>query len=289
LDAQELARLVFNIDPSCMVVPAHAWTPWFAVFGSKSGFDSLEECFGDLTPQIYAIETGLSSDPSMNRRLSQLDGITLISNSDAHSLPNLGREANVFDLDRVDYASLTDAIKSRRGFVETLEFFPEEGKYHLDGHAACKVRLEPEETFKLKGICPVCKKPLTIGVMNRLAGLADRPANFKATSAAVAGASVGFRSIVPLAEIIADALGKKKSTKPVQEEYNKILSSGIGEFEVLLGCSQAQLLALTDKRVAEGILKVRRGEVLVQGGYDGIYGTVQIFGTGPKKKQGRLV
>ncbi|MBI3627008.1 DNA helicase UvrD, partial [Candidatus Uhrbacteria bacterium] len=116
LDAQELARLVFNIDPSCMVVPAHAWTPWFAVFGSKSGFDSLEECFGDLTPQIYAIETGLSSDPSMNRRLSQLDGITLISNSDAHSLPNLGREANVFDLDRVDYASLTDAIKSRRGF-----------------------------------------------------------------------------------------------------------------------------------------------------------------------------
>lgn len=285
LDAEKLARLVFEVDPLCLVVPAHAWTPWFAVFGSKSGFDSLEECFGSLTPQIYAIETGLSSDPLMNRRLSQLDDITLISNSDAHSLPNLGREANVLDLAEYSYAALAEAIKTRKGFKETLEFFPEEGKYHLDGHATCKIFLEPEETLRLQGVCPTCKKPLTIGVLNRVAKLADRKASAKDFSA---HGFVPYRSIVPLAEVIADALGKKRSAKAVQEEYSRLLASGFSEFDILLELPQPELQKITTKKITEGILRVRQGQVQVSGGYDGVYGTVKIFGAAAMPRQSGL-
>lgn len=285
LDAAKLTALVLKIDPACMIVPAHAWTPWFSVFGSKSGFNTLEECFDELTPHIYAIETGLSSDPSMNWRLSKLDSVALLSNSDAHSLPNLGREANVFDLETINYQSLVQAIKTKnpQKFIGTLEFFPEEGKYHLDGHAVCKIRLEPTETRRLKGICPVCKKPLTVGVLSRVEELADRPTGDQPKVA------VPFTNIVPLAEIIAESFGKKKSTKPVLAEYSKFALNGVSEFEALLDLQAEQLSGLTERRVIEGIIKVRSGQVRVEGGYDGIYGTVRLFDGPPSLSQSKLV
>ena len=179
LNAKELVKIVLEADENCMVVPAHAWTPWFSVFGSKSGFDSLEECFGEYTKYIYAIETGLSSDPAMNWRLSQLDKITLISNSDSHSLAKIGREANVFDTE-LDYDAITEIIKNHdnKKFLYTIEFFPEEGKYHYDGHRDCNLSLKPEQSKKYNNICPRCGKPLVIGVLNRVEELADRPEGF---------------------------------------------------------------------------------------------------------------
>ncbi len=178
LDSEELLKIVLEASPNCMLVPAHAWTPWFAIFGSMSGFDSLEECFGENKKHIYAIETGLSSDPLMNWRLSKLDDVLLVSNSDAHSLGNLGREANVFDIapEKLSYAEIIRILreKDRKKFLYTIEFYPEEGMYHFDGHRVCKKRMHPEETAKNNGLCPVCKKPVTVGVYSRVAKLADR-------------------------------------------------------------------------------------------------------------------
>lgn len=180
IDAKEVVKITLAASPECLVVPAHIWTPWYSVFGSKSGFDSLEECFDEYTKYIYAIETGLSSDPAMNWRLSALDNITLISNSDAHSPPKIGREANVFNVE-MSYGAISEAIKTKdpAKFLYTIEFFPEEGKYHYDGHRLCKVSLPPEKSKKLNNICPACGKPLTIGVLNRVEELADRPEGIK--------------------------------------------------------------------------------------------------------------
>ncbi len=218
LDAKELAKIVLNASPDCLLVPAHVWTPWFSIFGSKSGFDSIEECFEDYSRYIYAVETGLSSDPLMNWRLSALDKIALISNSDAHSPQKIGREANVFDTE-ISYKAIIEAIKLRdpKRFLYTIEFFPEEGKYHFDGHRNCSVRLKPEETKKYNGICPVCGRPLTIGVLNRVEALSDREEGFKLEGA------VPFKSLVPLGEIIADALGQNTGTKEVEKEYNNLI------------------------------------------------------------------
>ena len=199
--AQELIKIVLDSSPDAMLVPAHAWTPWFSIFGSKSGFDSIEECFGDYAKHIYAIETGLSSNPEMNSRLSALDNITLISNSDAHSLRKLGREANVFDAE-MDYFEIMDIIKTRdrERFLYTIEFYPEEGKYHSDGHRTCGVSFAPAETRKAEGLCPKCKKKLTIGVLYRVMELADREEGFTPENA------IPSRSLIPLEEILSAVL-----------------------------------------------------------------------------------
>jgi len=269
--AKNLIEMILNISPDCLFVPAHAWTPWFSIFGSNSGFDSIEECFGEYSRYIYAIETGLSSDPKMNWRLSALDRITLISNSDAHSPNKLGREANVFDC-RMDYHEIIDVIKKkdRKRFLYTIEFFPEEGKYHYDGHRLCNISSSPSETKAYNGICPVCNKPLTIGVMNRVEELADRGYGF------IPPQAIPSRYLVPLDEIIAAALGTGANTMKVRKEYENLLSS-YTEFEILLDLADDELYRITDEKIAEGILRVRNGKIKVTPGYDGVYGKVSIF------------
>jgi len=236
LDAKELARIVLNADENCLVVPAHAWTPWFSVFGSKSGFDSLEECFGEYTKYIYAIETGLSSDPAMNWRLSQLDKITLISNSDAHSLAKLGREANVFDVE-LSYTAIADAIKTKdkNKFLYTIEFFPEEGKYHYDGHRMCNISLTPKQSKKYSNICPKCSKPLVIGVLNRVEALADRPVGFLPKNA------IPFKNLIPLNEVIAESIGVSVSSKRVLEYYNNLIKNLGNELKILLESTEKEI------------------------------------------------
>ncbi|GFP33449.1 hypothetical protein HKBW3S42_01785, partial [Candidatus Hakubella thermalkaliphila] len=216
LDAKELLRIVLGASEDAMLIPAHAWTPHFSIFGAASGFDSLEECFEDLTPHVYAIETGLSSDPQMNWRLSCLDMITLTSHSDAHSPQKIGREANILDTD-VSYTAITNAMKKRGGFTGTIEFFPEEGKYQYNGHRVCGVSLSPGETNKNNYLCPVCGKKVTIGVMHRVDKLADRKNGFKPKNAPV------FYSVIPLAEIISETLKVGVNSKVVRNEYFKLL------------------------------------------------------------------
>jgi len=288
LDAKELAKIVLDADENCLVVPAHAWTPWFAIFGSRSGFDSIEECFEDYSKYIYAIETGLSSDPKMNWRLSQLDKITLISNSDAHSAPKIGREANIFDTE-LSYEGITDVIKNPtsarlRGakFLYTIEFFPEEGKYHYDGHKDCDLRLSPKESKKYNNICPICAKPLVIGVLNRVEKLADRPEDFVPENA------VPFKSLIPLQEIIAESLGVTVASKQVNKFYNSLTENLGNEFGILLDSERANLEKYSLPEIAEGIVRVRNGKVNIEPGYDGVYGKIRIFeerkDAGNKKK-----
>jgi len=288
--APELVKLCLSIHPKFLIYPAHIWTPWFAVFGSKSGFDSMEECFGDQTEHIYAYETGLSSDPEMNWRLSALDKLTLLSNSDAHSLPNIAREANAFELDKISYDEIYNVIKNsnRRAAIPlsgsahlnekkskikfTIEFYPEEGMYHLDGHRICGICFTPEETKKHQGICPVCHKPLTVGVMSRVEELADRPAGFKPEGVP------GFKKLVELDKIIAEALGiKSRSSQRVRAEYNNIINQAGTEMNVLLNESLENLEKMTSPNIVEGIRRVRAGNLIVEPGFDGQYGKVKIF------------
>jgi len=272
MDVADMAKLIWDVSKDFIIIPAHAWTPWFAIFGSKSGFDSIEECFGDLTPKIYAIETGLSSDPNMNRRLSQLDNITLVSNSDAHSLPNLGREATVLELEKPSVKNIETALRkgasTKNKLAYTIEFYPQEGKYHFDGHRDCKFSCEPKETKKLKGICPKCKKQLTIGVDYRVSELADRDKPKKLGE---------FKYIVPLQEIIADAFAQKKGTKRVQETYDAMINSIADEFTLLLKTPLKDIEAFGISEIAEGVRRVREGEVHIEPGYDGEYGVVSVF------------
>jgi len=265
LDAKELLKIVLDVSPGCMVIPAHAWTPHFSVFGSMSGFDSLEECYDELTPHIHAIETGLSSDPPMNRRLSMLDGITLISNSDAHSPAKLGREANVFETD-ISYASITEAIKTGKGFGGTIEFYPEQGKYHVDGHRKCNVSMEPKETRKAGFICPECGRKLTVGVMHRVDDLADR----------VEPAPSEFRYIVPLADLIAEVMGRGVNTKGVQGRYMEILSALGNEFRVLLDTTLDDIKKAAGEDIAEAVGRMRTGDLYIEPGYDGEFGVVSL-------------
>ncbi|MFA6421966.1 MAG: endonuclease Q family protein [Candidatus Buchananbacteria bacterium] len=278
--AKELARLVLEIEPRSLVIPAHIWTPWFAVFGSKSGFDSLEECFEDITPYIYAVETGISSDPIMNWRVSMLDDITLLSNSDAHSLNNLGREANVFDIspEKLSYDEIYRIIKEKdkNNFLYTIEFFPEEGRYHVDGHASCKYFANPEESEKNKNICPVCLKPLTLGVLHRINDLCDRkiiPEKIK----------IPYKNLIPLQEIISEAVSVGKNSKKVLAIYFDAVKK-YSEFEILIDLDEKELFKIFDKEVVNAILNVRNGNVLINPGYDGVYGTVKII-TNSKKAQ----
>jgi uncharacterized protein (TIGR00375 family) len=286
LDAKDLLKIVLNVSEDCLVVPAHIWTPWYSLFGSKSGFDSIEECFEEYSKYIFAGETGLSSDPKMNWRLSALDKITLISCSDAHSLPNIGREANVFNCN-LSYFEIVKAIKEKdkSKFLYTIEFYPEEGKYHYDGHRNCGVSLSPKETKKYNGICPVCARPLTIGVLNRVEQLADRPEGFVPENA------IPFKNLIPLEEIIADALGQGVGTVEVEKEYKNLIEKFENEFNVLLNVPRSDLEAVTLPEIAEGIIRTREGKVFIEPGYDGVYGKIKIFQKGEQKsisRQGTL-
>ena len=278
LDAAELARIIFDIDENCMVVPGHIWTPWFSLFGSMSGFDKIQDCFEDQTDKIFALETGLSSDPAMNWRLSALDKYTLISNSDSHSPQKIGREANVFDCE-LDYKTIREVLKTKdkNRFLYTIEFFPEEGKYHYDGHRLCEVRLSPKETKENKGRCPKCGKPVTVGVMNRVDQLADRPEGFEPAN------RIPFKNLISLDEIIADAKGVGKTSVAVEKEYRACLAKFGTEFEILLKASKEDLLKGLPPRVAEGVLRVREGRVNIKAGFDGEYGIINIFGDEDKQ------
>ncbi len=271
-NVQDLVKLVMDVSDRCMLIPAHAWTPWYSVFGSKSGFDSLDECFGDQARHIYAIETGLSSDPPMNWRVGALDRITLISNSDAHSPEKLGREANVFEC-AMEYTEILSAIKAKdkKRFLYTIEFFPEEGKYHFDGHRACRISFSPAQTRRHGGLCPVCRKPLTIGVLSRVDSLATRKDGGMPRNA------IPFRHLLPLKEIIAGVLGTGTNTVKVSRLYTgAVIDRGIPELDIVQDLSASELRRLLPEDIAAGILQVRRGMVTVSPGYDGEYGRVSL-------------
>ncbi|MEG2172536.1 MAG: UvrD-helicase domain-containing protein [Desulfovibrionaceae bacterium] len=273
LDCADLLELLKDTVPEAELVPAHVWTPWFALFGSKSGFDSVEACFGHMSPEIFAMETGLSSDPAMNRLWSHLDGYTLISNSDAHSGENLAREVNVF-AGTPSYAGIFQALRRSPtadcAYAGTVEFFPEEGKYHLDGHRACNVVLEPHEAMALNNICPVCGKPLTIGVLHRVLELADR-----AQPAVLAG-EAAFTSLVPLPELLGEILRVGAKSRKVAQHYAQLIGHFGSELDILNRIAESDLRQRWEA-LGEGIARMRRGEVIREGGYDGEYGTVRVF------------
>ncbi len=267
----ELVEMMKEIDDDIEIIPAHAWTPWYGIFGSMSGFDSVEECFKEYSSKIHAIETGLSSDPAMNWRLSKLDKYTLLSSSDAHSFwPwRLGREANVFDIE-LSYDALLGAIRKRKGFAETIEMWPHEGKYHYTGHRNCNVVLSPKESIKLKNICPKCRSKLTVGVAQRVEELADREEGFTPKDA------VPFRNLIPLSEVIGGTIGEKVESKKVWEEYYKLTNAFGNEFKVVLEAEEHELKKITSEKIAENIIRNRHQKIPFKPGYDGVYG-VPIF------------
>ena len=270
LDSRNLLEIVLEAGDGCFLIPAHIWTPWFSALGSKSGFDTIAECYGDLADHIFAAETGLSSDPAMNWRLSSLDRYRLVSNSDAHSPSKLGREACVFHTD-VDYFAIRDALATGDRYGGTVEFFPEEGKYHLDGHRKCETRMEPEETRKNRGICPVCGKPVTVGVMNRVAELADRPEGARPPGAAP------YRSFIPLAEVLSELLGVGPGSGKVESAYDELAARVGPELYLLEHASEETLERAGAARLAEAISRMRRGTVIRDAGYDGEYGAIRVF------------
>lgn len=272
LDTYDMLKALLDISPDIFLVPAHIWTPWFSMFGSNSGFDSIDDCFADQKDRIFAMETGLSSDPAMNWRLSVLDQYTLVSNSDAHSPTRLGREVNVFSRD-LNYFELRDVLKKkdREAFLYTVEFYPEEGKYHYDGHRKCDVRLSPRESRFNNNLCPVCSRPLTIGVLHRVESLADRDEGYRPENA------IPFKNLIPLEEIIAEAMGVGRDTVGVKNEYRRLCGIFGSEFEILLNTSIEDLRDNAQERVALGVERTRRGDLIIKPGYDGEFGTVRIF------------
>jgi len=272
LSARDLLTMVLDIDERCLVVPAHIWTPWFSLLGANAGFDSAEECFGDLIGHIHAVETGLSSDPPMNWRLSQLDRFCLLSNSDAHSPAKIGREANLFETE-LDYDAIMTAIKTRDNgkFLRTLEFFPQEGKYHYDGHRKCDVVLSPRESMRQEDRCPQCGQRLTIGVMHRVEELADRPEGY------VPPGAIPCEHLVPLAEIIAEATGKGVDTVTVRSAYDHLIQRVGSEFQILMDVPEERLRADVPERIGQGILRMRKGQLHILPGYDGVFGQVRLF------------
>lgn len=282
LPARDLLEIVLESSEQSYLIPAHIWTPWFSTLGSKSGYDSIDACFEDLSEHIFAVETGLSSDPEMNWRLSQLDRFTLISNSDAHSPQKLGREANLLNTER-SYKALFDAFKTGQGFLGTYEFFPEEGKYHLDGHRKCNVVLEPQETLKYKGICPACKKPLTVGVLHRVEKLADRPEPIRPEKAA------DFQYIIPLPEVIGEIKGQGPNTKGVLQNYQQVISAFGNEFNVLHQVPIEDIHKKFGIVLSEAVRRIREQEVKPQSGFDGQYGVIRVFEEGEMQKlEGQL-
>lgn len=270
LDCHDLLEIILELCPEAIYIPAHIWTPHFSLFGAFSGFDTIEECFGDLTPYIHALETGLSSDPPMNWRVSALDSYQLISNSDAHSPGNLGREANLLETD-LSYKGLFNAVQKGKGLIGTIEFFPEEGKYHYDGHRKCHLCFSPMQAAEHSNLCPVCKKKLTMGVSHRIEQLADRNEGFLLKGAKK------FESLVPLPEVIAASIGHPKNSKKVLKEYETMLQNLGAEFFILREIPIEDIKLISGDRIAEGIYRLRKGEVERFPGYDGEYGSIQLF------------
>lgn len=321
LSTREVAQLVFDIDENCLIIPAHVWTPWFSLYGSKSGFDSLRDCFGDLAHNIYAVETGLSSDPAMNWKIEELEGKSIVSFSDAHSPQKLGREATVFELEKLNYESIRKALGSDNRKTRntqriresddqkfrdpdlsefsgsqisyTIEFYPEEGKYHYTGHRKCNVVHSPKESRKMGTICPVCGKGLTVGVMSRVESLAAHDIETESETDRFgvrwikskettfrANGSMGRRPyvmLVPLLEIISESLSVGVGTKTALSAYENLISHFGSEFKVLLETSIEDLDKLTDPKIVEGIKKVRSGDIMIEPGYDGVFGKVKIW------------
>jgi DNA helicase-2/ATP-dependent DNA helicase PcrA len=282
LPCRDTLEVLLETDPRAYLVPAHIWTPHFSVFGSMSGFDTLTDCFGDLTSHIFALETGLSSDPAMNWRLSQLDRYTLISNSDAHSAQKLGRELNLLNIDP-SYEGLRAALETcdPAQFLGTVEFYPEEGKYHLDGHRACHVRLQPEERQAAGGKCPVCGHPVTVGVLSRVEALADRSAD-EAMAKKPARARP-FQSLVPLPEVVGEVLGVSESAGSAQRLYFRLLDELGSELHILRSADPAALRRLGGELLPEALERVRRGALHIAAGYDGEYGRIRIFEPGERQ------
>jgi len=272
LDARNLLEILLETSDRSFLIPAHIWTPWFSVLGSKSGFNSIRECFEDLTPHIFAAETGLSSDPPMNWRVSSLDNLTLVSNSDAHSPLKLGREANLFNT-KLSYSAIREAIKTgdRKQFLGTFEFYPEEGKYYLDGHRKCSVCLWPKKTIKNKGICPVCGKPLTLGVLYRVEELADRPKHEKPQK------NHPYYSIVPLVNILSEILKVGPGSKKVMNNYNAALDILGPELSILQNLEPKAIDKAGIPLLGEAVKRMRREEIDISPGYDGEFGRVKIF------------
>ncbi len=324
LTSIQVAELVLSIDSSCLVIPAHAWTPWFSLYGSESGFDSIDECFGPYARNIYAIETGLSSNPSMNWRIKELDNRSIISFSDAHSGPKLGREATVFELEKLSYENIRKAImhqsviskpgdtsdggenirpstppkwKDQNKIAYTIEFYPEEGKYHYSGHRNCGIKQNPKET-KVKGvICPVCGRKMTIGVMHRVEQLAGRSevdlqlikkkipgVEFDGTYSESFPERPPFIMTVPLQEILAETIGGSPTSVNIQNEYRKLTDTLGSEFEILLQSKLDEITNVSGPRVSEAIGKVRTGDIVVDPGYDGVFGIVKIWGNEKNEK-----
>jgi len=282
LDSEKLLEIALKVSDRALFIPAHIWTPWFAMFGSKSGFDSIEEAFGDNAEHIYAIETGLSSDPFMNWRVKDLDRLTIVSGSDAHSLPKLAREANVMRCG-LSYGEIVGGIKTGDGrFAGTVEFFPEEGMYHCDGHRKCRVSMYPSESAKYGKKCPKCKKDLVVGVVSRVADLAEkrrgegyRPKKHKRVEYAI-----------PLVEVIAEIVGVKSiKAKKVEEAYRQVYSSLGDDFHILreIGVGEIERAGFADLALA--IKKIREEKVHIEPGYDGVYGVVQVFEKGERKQE----
>ena len=282
MDTEELLKIIIDAAPKALFIPAHCMTPWFGVFGSISGFDSLEEAFGENAKHIYAMETGLSADPEMIWKIPDGRRTTLISNSDAHSSTKLGREVNVFDTE-LSYSAIREAIikKDKSKFLYTIEFFPQEGKYYYDGHRLCDVSMSPEQRKKVKGICPKCGRKLTVGVLSRVDELADRKDGF------VPSGAIPYKSLVPLKEIIAEAIGIGPQTKGVEKQYQTLIQKFSNEFNILLDVPFEELSKFTLPKIAEGIKRVRSGKLIIDPGYDGEYGKVKIFQEEEKKKNKR--
>ncbi len=272
LSSLEMLQRILEIDEQSFVVPSHIWTPWFSLYGSNSGFDTIEECFGELSNEIFAVETGLSSDPPMNWLLSSLDSRTLISNSDAHSPTRLGREANVFDCE-LSYSTIREVLrrKDKNRLLYTIEFFPEEGKYHYDGHRTCNVSLSPAESRANNDLCPVCGRKLTVGVLHRVMELADRKPEEVPLDV------IPYKHLVPLEEIIAEATGHGRDTGAVQQLYDEMLKNLGSEFEILMEVPVSEIEKYAGERVALGVERMRRGEVEAQPGYDGVFGVIRVL------------
>ncbi len=269
LDCYSMVKIIKKLSTSSYIIPAHIWTPHFSLFGANSGFDKIEECFQDATEEIFALETGLSSDPPMNRRWLSLDKFNLVSNSDAHSPAKIGREANVLDCS-LGYEEIIRTLKSGENFLYTIEFFPQEGKYHFDGHRNCGVRISPEEAMQKGNLCPLCLRPLTIGVMHRVLELADRkaediPHNF-----------TPHKCLIPLEEIIADAFGVGVQSQQVRSEYLSLIKRCGGELQILLELSPSLIRENFPPDIGERILAVREGKVIIKEGYDGVYGEIKV-------------
>ena len=272
LDSHDLLEMMLEVSEEGIYIPAHIWTPHFSLFGAKSGFDTIEDCFEELTPYIHALETGLSSDPSMNWQISALDGYQLVSHSDAHSPSKLGREADLLDIE-LSYQGLWDAVQNGKGLEGTIEFFPEEGKYHFDGHRKCGVCLSPKESEMYNGICPVCGKKLTMGVDHRILQLSDRDES----SAAMPESGRPYESLMPLPEVISACVGFSTASKKVQGQYEALLEKLGAEFTILREIPPEDIRKAGGEVLAEGIRQLRAGEVVRKPGFDGEYGKIELF------------